>query len=106
MRPPERQARPVNAQQARQRRREAARARQAARRRRDRRRRLGIVLALVVVVVAGIGGLAVSASRAGRAATVPGALPGLQTGPAPWSANTADLAARLRAIGLPPLSPR
>jgi hypothetical protein len=105
MRPPERQARPVNAQQARQRRREAARARQAARRRRDRRRRLGIVLALAVVAVAGIGGLAVSASRAGRAATVPGALPGLQTGPAPWSANTADLAARLRAIGLPPLSP-
>ncbi len=34
-----------------------------------------------------------------------GALPGLQTGPAPWSADTADLTPRLRAIGLPPLSP-
>jgi hypothetical protein len=58
------------------------------------------------VLVVGIGGLAVSvASRSGQAATGPGALPGLRTGPAPWTADTADLAARLRAIGLPPLSP-
>jgi hypothetical protein len=93
----------MNARQARRRQRETARARQAARRRRDR-RRLGAALALAVVVV---GGLTVSAlGRSGHAAaTGPAALPGLQTGPAPWGANTADLAARLRAIGLPPLSP-
>jgi hypothetical protein len=94
----------MTARQARQQRREAARARQAARRRRDRRRRLGIALALAVLVVAGLAGFAVSASsRSRHAPTGPAALPGLQTGPAPWGANTADLAARLRAIGLPPL---
>jgi hypothetical protein len=38
-------------------------------------------------------------------ATTPAVLPGLHTGPAPWGANTADLAARLRAIGLRPLNP-
>jgi hypothetical protein len=94
--------------QTRQRRRQAARARQAAeRRRRERRRRLAIAaLVVAVVLVAGIGGLAVSAAGRHRpAATGPGALAGLQTGPAPWSANTADLAARLRAIGVPPLNP-
>jgi hypothetical protein len=96
----------MNARQARQRRREVARARQATRRRRDRRRRLGLAAALAVLLVVGIGGLAVSAAvRSGQAATGPSALSGLQTGPAPWSADTADLAARLRAIGLPPLSP-
>jgi hypothetical protein len=46
-----------------------------------------------------------AAGRSGRAATGSVALPGLQTGLAPWGPNTADLAARLRAIGLPPLSP-
>jgi hypothetical protein len=95
----------MNAQQAR-RRREAARARQAARRRRDRRRRLGIAVALAVVLVAGIGALAVSAANRHRQpATGPAQLAGLQTGPAPWAANTADLAQRLQAIGVPPLSP-
>jgi hypothetical protein len=93
----------MGAKQAR-RRREAARARQADRRRRERRRRLGIAAVLAVVLVAGIGGLAVSvASRHRPPAT--GALPGLQAGPAPWGANTADLAQRLQAMGLPPLSP-
>jgi hypothetical protein len=90
----------MNAQQAR-RRREAARARQAARR-----RRLGIAVVVAVVLVAGIGGLAVSVGgRHRQAATSPAGLAGLQTGPAPWSANTAGLAERLRAIGVPPLSP-
>jgi len=84
----------MSARQAHRRRQEAAaRAREAARRRRQR-RRLGIVVVLAVVLVAGIGGLAVSAGLAG-----------LQTGPAPWSANTAGLAERLQAIGVPPLSP-
>jgi hypothetical protein len=93
----------MNAQRARHR--EAAHARQAARRRRDR-RRLAAAVALAVLLVAGIGGWAVAvAGWSGQAATGPGVLPGLQTGPAPWGADTADLAARLRAIGLPPLSP-
>ena len=96
----------MNARQAHRRRQgAAAQARQAARRRR-RRRRLGIAAVLAVVLVAGIGGLAVSAAGRHRpAAASPGALAGLQTGPAPWGANTAGLAQRLQAIGVPPLSP-
>jgi hypothetical protein len=95
----------MSANQARQRRRQAARARQAAeRRRRERRRRLAIAAVVAVVLVAGIGGLAISAAGRHRPAAT-GPLAGLQTGPAPWSANTADLAARLRAIGVPPLNP-
>jgi hypothetical protein len=96
----------MSARQTRQRRRQAVRARQAAeRRRRERRRRLAIA-AVVAVLVAGIGGLAIAAAGRHRQATTgPAALAGLQTGPAPWGANTADLAARLRAIGVPPLNP-
>jgi hypothetical protein len=87
----------MNARRARRRRQEAARVR---------RRRLGIAAVLAAVLVAGIGGLAVSAANRDRQpATSPGPLAGLQTGPAPWGANTADLAERLRAIGIPPLSP-
>ena len=88
----------MNARQARRRRQESARVR--------RRRRLGIVAVLAVVLVAGVGGLAVSAANRDRQPeTSPGPLAGLQTGPAPWGANTADLAERLEAIGVPPLSP-
>jgi hypothetical protein len=95
----------MNAKQAR-RRQEAARARQAARRRRERRRRLGVAAVLAVVLVAGIGALAVSvANRDRQPAAGSGGPTGLQTGPAPWGANTADLAQRLQAMGLPPLSP-
>jgi hypothetical protein len=95
----------MNAQQAR-RHRQAQRAREAARRRRQRRLRLGMVAALAVVLVAGVGAVAVSAAHRGRHPATTGAtLAGLQTGPAPWGANTADLAERLRAIGVPPLSP-
>jgi hypothetical protein len=96
----------MNAQQAR-RHREAQRARAAARRRRQRRRRLGVVAALAVVLVAGVGAVAVSAAHRGRhPATAAGAaLAGLQTGPAPWGADSGDLAERLQAIGVPPLSP-
>jgi hypothetical protein len=96
----------MSARQAHRRRQEAAaRAREAARRRRQR-RRLGIVVVLAVVLVAGIGGLAVSAAgRHRQTAASPAGLAGLQTGPAPWSANTAGLAERLRDIGVPPLSP-
>jgi hypothetical protein len=88
----------MNARQARRRRQEAARVR--------RRRRLGIVAVLAVVLVAGVGGLAVSAANRDRQPqTSPGPPAGLQTGPAPWGANTADLAERLEAIDVPPLSP-
>jgi hypothetical protein len=84
----------------------AARQRQAAeRRRRERRRRIGIALAAALVVVAGLAAAASLRRPAPSAASATGTLPGLQTGAAPWRANTADLAARLRAIGLPPLSP-
>jgi hypothetical protein len=87
----------MNARRARRRRQEAARVR---------RRRLGIAAVLAAVLVAGVGGLAVSAANRDRQpATSPGPLAGLQTGPAPWGANTADLAERLRAIGIPALSP-
>ena len=90
----------MNAQQAR-RRREAALARQVARRR----RRFGIVAVLAVVLVAGAGALAISvASRHRPAGAGPAAMAGLQTGPPPWGASTADLTERLQAIGVPPLS--
>ena len=93
----------MNAQQAR-RRREAALARQVARRR-QRRRRLGIAAVLAVVLVAGTGALAFSvAGRHRQAVASPAALAGLRTGPPPWGANTTDLAERLQAIGVPPLS--
>jgi hypothetical protein len=93
----------MNAQRARHR--EAERIRQVAQRRRQRRRRLAALAALTLVLVAGIAGWAVAVAGRSDPATATGGLPGLQTGPAPWSADTADLAARLRAIGLPPLSP-
>jgi hypothetical protein len=95
----------MNAQRARERQRRAERVREAARRQR-RSRRVALAAALAVLVVAGLVAAAVvGRSGSGRAPGAAGALPGLQTGPAPWGANTADLAARLRAIGLPPLSP-
>ncbi|MFL5798404.1 MAG: hypothetical protein ACJ77A_10785 [Actinomycetota bacterium] len=45
------------------------------------------------------------ASSPGAATTPTGALPGLNTGPAPWPPEIAHLGERLRAIGLPPLGP-
>jgi hypothetical protein len=62
---------------------------------------LAILVAATVAILVAV----VTAGRAGHPPAVPAALPGTQTGPAPWGANTADLAARLRAIGLPPLNP-
>jgi hypothetical protein len=95
----------TGSRRARQRRQRAARGRLAAeRRRRDRRRRLAIAVAVPLAVLVAAGLLA-AANRPKPVAATPGPLLGLQTGPAPWSANTADLAARLKAIGLPPLSP-
>jgi hypothetical protein len=95
----------MNARRAHRQRLAAARARQVARRRRERRRRLAITAVLALVLVAGIGGLAVSvAGRHRQAAASTGALANLQTGPAPWAADTAGLAERLGAIGVPPLS--
>jgi hypothetical protein len=92
--------------QTRRERQRAARQRQAAeRRRRERRRRFGIAATIAVVVVAGLAAAVTLQRPAPTPPGATGALPGLQTGAEPWSANTADLAARLRAIGLPPLSP-
>jgi len=73
---------------------------------RARHRRLGTTGLLAIVLLAGAGGLAVSAAHRDRQpATSPVPLAGLQTGPAPWSANTAGLAERLQAVGLAPLIP-
>ncbi len=91
----------------RERQRRAEQARQAARHRRRNRRRLGVAATLAVLAVLVAAGLVVAAaarSGPGRAPTAAAAVAGLQTGPAPWGADTTDLAARLRAIGLPPLS--
>ena len=88
-----------------QRRQRTGRGRLAAeRRRRDRRRRLAVAVASALVVLVAAG-LLVVVNRPKPVASTQGPLPGLQSGPAPWSADTADLAARLKAIGLPPLSP-
>jgi hypothetical protein len=46
----------------------------------------------------------VGSSPEASAATAAAALPGIQTGPPPWPPETADLRARLEAIGLPALS--
>jgi hypothetical protein len=45
------------------------------------------------------------ASSTGEATSPAAALPGLNTGLAPWPPESAHLAQRLRAIGLPPLGP-
>jgi hypothetical protein len=96
----------MNARQAHRQRQQAARERQAALRRRARRRRVALVAILALALVSGIGAWAVSAASHDRPpAAGPASLPGLQTGPAPWSADTAGLAGRLQAIGVPPLSP-
>ncbi|HEU4425862.1 MAG TPA: hypothetical protein VFR67_25265, partial [Pilimelia sp.] len=93
----------MRAHQVQKRRRQGHREREAARRRRRDRRRLAVAVALAVLVAAAL--VVATASRSLPAPTNPGVLPGLQTGPAPWGANTAGLAGRLRAIGVPPLSP-
>jgi hypothetical protein len=46
-----------------------------------------------------------TAPSARSSASPPGDLPGLNTGPAPWPAETAHLQARLAALGLPALGP-
>jgi hypothetical protein len=97
----------MSTNKVRRQRRQAARARQAElRRRRARRRRLLAVTVVAALVVAVAVVVSFAAGRADHnPAAVPGALPGLQTGPAPWGANTAGLADRLHDLGLPPLSP-
>jgi hypothetical protein len=71
-----------------------------------------VVIVLVVLGVAG-GVLLLTRSRSpktgpeyvsGAPSVDPKTLPGVLTGPAPWPNNTADLLARLSAIGLPALS--
>lgn len=73
------------------------------------RRRLVVVTAALVAIGLGVG-LTVALGHGGRPAPKLGprvanqtALPGLQTGPPPWPAEHAKLAARLDALGLPRL---
>jgi hypothetical protein len=97
----------MSTNKVRRQRRQAARARQAELRRRQARRRRLLAVTVVAALVVAVA--VVVSFAAGRAdhnpPAVPGALPGLQTGPAPWGANTAGLADRLHDLGLPPLSP-
>ena len=83
------------------------------RRRRQQRRNVGFVATVVALVVLVI--VAIAASRPGskpssRPTATPtpspvnfSILPGLQSGPAPWSTDLPTLTPRLQALGLPPL---
>jgi hypothetical protein len=75
-----------------------------------RRSRLAVASALGAVALVGAAGVVALfgphriGPQGGRAAPArDGPLPGLETGPAPWPANTAQLRARLGALGLPAL---
>jgi hypothetical protein len=96
---------------------QARQERQALQRKMVRRRRLRRLTTRVVVVLAvlGVAGglMLLTRSRSPKTGPVydsgapsvdPATLPGILTGPAPWPNNTADLLARLSAIGLPALS--
>jgi hypothetical protein len=82
--------------------------------RRQRLSRLAFRAAIVVAVIAaGFGVLLIARPKSptsgptlasGSPAVSPGGLPGMLTGSAPWPNNTADLQARLSAIGLPALA--
>jgi hypothetical protein len=64
-----------------------------------------VFLALVLVgVVAGLARSFTSSGSSAQAAAPSGPLPGELTSHSPWPANTADLLARLAALGLPALS--
>ena len=86
---------------------EARRQREMLRRKAARRRRMRIggLIAAGLVVLAGIVVLIVANSGGGgpKALPPPSTLSGINTGPAPWPPETANLAARDQAIGLPPL---
>ncbi len=76
--------------------------------------RIAVRVAIVVAVVAaGIAVLLLTRPKSpksgptlasGSPTVDPGSLPGMLAGPAPWPNNTADLKARLSAMGLPALS--
>lgn len=82
--------------------------------RRQRISRIGVRVAIVVAVVAaGIAVLLLTRPKSpksgptlasGSPTVEPGSLPGMLTGPAPWPNNTAELQARLSAMGLPALA--
>jgi hypothetical protein len=83
--------------------------REAIRKQMARRRRarvwtmVGVALAAVAAIV-----ILVVVNNKGSASAGPvnpRALPGMQTGPPPWTNNTQDLDARISTLGLPPLSP-
>jgi hypothetical protein len=70
---------------------------------RQRRNRLIAIVGMVVVGVAIVATLALTSNDGKTNTNGSGnrALPGMMTGPAPWSANTLDLAARLQRLNLP-----
>jgi hypothetical protein len=73
----------------------------------NRTRVIAAAVAAVVIVGAVVGGVAFSGGGSPAAANVAqaqGSLAGLQTGEAPWSANAAELPARLKTLGLPALT--
>jgi hypothetical protein len=90
-----------------------ARLEQQRRQQAARRKRTALIVAGVVVVWVGVA-LITTLSGSGKPTVLqqvsggpsvdPNSLPGILTDPAPWPNNSADLAARISADGLPPLS--
>src|SRR5438105_7895941 len=109
-------AKTSNSQRSSARQAQAKREREALRRqmaRRKRAERLAKILAPVVVFAGALGFVLLHRTGSPRTGPVyatvgpsidPTALPGIQTGPAPWPPEEAQLRARLSAIGLPALS--
>jgi hypothetical protein len=89
-----------------------ARLEEERRQRAARHKRLGFISAALVVVIIVVVSVTLSGSSntsapaqvSGGPSVDPSSLPGVLTGPAPWPRNSAHLAERLAADGLPPLS--
>jgi hypothetical protein len=85
---------------------EARRQRELIRKREARRRamrRYGTIAGIVVAVGAVVALLVVTNGSKGSDNPDPASLPGINTGAAPWPAETANLQARIDKMGLPPL---
>jgi hypothetical protein len=96
------QARTTKAERKEQARRERIEIQQ--RMKRARRNRTIAIAGIVVVGVALVAALGLTSSKdTSGGSPAPEALPGIMSGPEPWSANTNDLAARLTGITLPPV---
>jgi hypothetical protein len=85
---------------------EARRQRELIRKREARRhamRRYGTIAAIVVAVGAVVALVVITNGSKGSKGVDPAKLAGINTGPAPWPAETANLPTRLNTMGLPPL---